>query len=70
MNYSIKPTHIADIVPGDTIHHEGNLRTVCKANVKKGGLFGTTLFGDSYQSGYKLVNKVIIHHALPKLKDQ
>ncbi len=58
-NAKIESVHISNISAGDTIEHEGKLTTVCANNIKKGGFCGTTLFGDSYNSGYKPVSKVI-----------
>jgi hypothetical protein len=49
--------HIDEIKPGDTIEHNGEVRTVCPKNIKT-GFMGTSVFGDSYHSGHKLVTKV------------
>jgi hypothetical protein len=49
--------HISMIAVGDTVEHEGKLKTVCKNNIKR-GFCGRTLFGDSYHAGYKLVKRV------------
>lgn len=66
MNYFIEPVHISTIAPGDTIEHNGCLITVCKSDIKTGGFCGTTLFGDSYNMGYRKVAKAII--TTPNLK--
>lgn len=57
--------HISQITSGDTIIHNGKLTTVSTNNIKIGGFMGKTLFGDSYNLGYKLVNKVVFN--VPKL---
>lgn len=51
--------HISEIVPGDTIFHEGDLKTVTRTNISYCDFMGKTLFGDSYMLGRKLVQKVI-----------
>lgn len=51
--------HITSIKPGDTILHDGVIKTVCPSNIKHDAFMGTTLFGDSYMLGTKLVHKVI-----------
>lgn len=44
--------HISQIRLGDTILHTvGNVRTVCRSNIKMDNFMGITLFGDSYRSG-------------------
>lgn len=50
-NYETVKIHINDIRSGDTVFHNGELRTVCKSDIKRGGFMGTSLFGDSYRSG-------------------
>ena len=60
MKYTIKQVHISTIKHGDSIMHNGNICTVDKHNIKAGGMFGATLFGDSYRAGTKQVQKVII----------
>lgn len=59
-NYTLKEKNINDIRPGDTVFHNGHVRTVCKNNIEYGGFMGTTVFGDSYHSGYKPVIKILI----------
>ena len=58
-NVSIKPVHISQISVGDTIEHDGELKTVSGNNIKRNSFMGITLFGDSYNLGTKTVNKVI-----------
>lgn len=65
MNYSIKEVHISLIMPGDTIEHNGDLKTVCKNNIKFNQFLGTTIFGDSYMCGQRLVRLATISRALP-----
>ncbi|EPF2246564.1 hypothetical protein ACSP9K_005022 [Citrobacter werkmanii] len=56
---SIVECHISQIKPGDTVEHEGQLRTVSKRNIGWTEFFGTSLFGDNYQLGSIKVRKVI-----------
>lgn len=55
-----KEVHISTIVAGDTVRHNGDLRTVCNCDLGRSEMMGLTLFGDSYHMGYKTVTKVII----------
>lgn len=52
--------HINAIRSGDTVIHDDNIKTVSNNNISRGGFMGTTLFGDSYRCGHRLVTKVII----------
>lgn len=65
LKYDIKDVHITTIKPGDTIEYDGELKTVCRNNIKTGGFHGTTLFGDSYNGGRVSVKKVTIFRAMP-----
>lgn len=56
---NLEAVHISQISAGDTIEHNGQLRTVSGTNIKKDSFMGTTLFGDSYNLGTKKVNKVV-----------
>lgn len=51
--------HISTIVAGDTIMHNGEMKTVSGNNIKFDSFMGTTLFGDSYRLGHKKVTKVL-----------
>lgn len=58
------PTHISEIMVGDTIRcRDGVIRTVCKSNIHYGQGIGISIFGDSYNLGNILVDKVVIFHA-------
>jgi hypothetical protein len=59
MQYDVVKTHIENIIPGDTIVHEGELKTVCKKNITFSSFMGRSLFGDCYHSGHKPVKKAI-----------
>jgi len=50
--------HISQIKVGDTIFHNGKARTVCNRVLKTCEFMGTTLFGDSYSIGHKLVTRI------------
>ncbi len=58
-NVEIKSVHISKISIGDTIEFCGKIRTVSGNNLKKDSFMGITLFGDSYNLGTKLVDKVV-----------
>lgn len=63
MNHMNAPkvnVNINEIVPGDTIIHNGELRTVCACDIKRNDFMGTTIFGDSYAMGHKAVTKVLL----------
>lgn len=62
MNYTIHPTHISSIRPGDTIEVNGTLHTVGRDNLKS-GFMGLTLRGDSYRLGTVPVLRVVIERA-------
>lgn len=47
--------HIKDVKVGDIIFHDGKWRTVGKKDIKEDPFMGRTIFGDSYQLGYKLL---------------
>jgi len=52
-------THIKHINPGDTILFNDVLTTVTEKDIKYDQYMGKTLFGDSYNLGYKPVIKII-----------
>ncbi|WLY87218.1 hypothetical protein [Vibrio phage vB_VibM_83AMN] len=56
-----KAVNIESIKAGDTIQHNGELRTVCSSDIKYNAFTGTTIFGDSYKLGYLEVIKVIFN---------
>jgi hypothetical protein len=62
---SIVACHIKDVRQGDTIMHDGAMRTVSGNNIKRCPFMGVKLFGDSYELGTKPVQRVIIHKAIP-----
>lgn len=50
--------HISTIRQGDTIVHNGEVKTVAGNNIQCYSFMGVTLFGDSYKMGYQKVIKV------------
>lgn len=68
MNYTIKSMDISMIRPGDTIMHNGVMRTVSKSNIKVDSVMGKIIFGDSYHLGLKLVKVVIFNKPLTNPK--
>ncbi len=63
MKYPTVPTHISLIRPGDVVEVDGTQRTVCPANLKRGGFMGTTLWGDSYRCGTVPVQRAVMPNA-------
>jgi len=55
MKYTETKKHIREVRAGDTILHNGDMKTLGASNIKRGGFMGDTIWGDSYQSGHKLV---------------
>lgn len=64
INYDTVKTHINRIRAGDTVLHNGELRTVCNSDIKRLGFMGATLFGDSYRSGTLPVQLARIYRAV------
>ena len=62
MTYVVTPTHINLIRPEDTIEVDGHLKTVSPSAIRK-GFMRTTLWGDSYRLGTRLVKRAIIKAA-------
>lgn len=58
MKMKIQHVHISKIKNGDVILHNGREMTVSSEYIKK-GFSGITIFGDSYNCGYKLVTKIL-----------
>ncbi|EBI1479306.1 hypothetical protein FKY29_21530 [Salmonella enterica] len=51
--------HISTVSAGDTVLHNGMLRTVGRKDIKRDDFFGLMLFCDSYNLGTVPVKKVI-----------
>nr|WP_298657072.1 hypothetical protein [uncultured Flavobacterium sp.] len=51
--------YIEQIRVGDTVLHNGEVLTVSGNNLKRSEFMGITLFGNSYNLGYKLVTRII-----------
>jgi hypothetical protein len=56
--YDTEKIHIDLLRVGDTILHNGEVKTISGNNLKRGGFMGTTVFGDSYNSGNKKVTLI------------
>ena len=68
MNFPTEFVHINQIKSGDVVLHNGKEMTVCRNNLTRSASHdGQNLFGDSYQAGTKLVQRLKIERALPKL---
>lgn len=50
--------HISEIRGGDAILHNGEVKTVSNCDIKEDAFMGRTIFGDSYNLGYKKVIRV------------
>lgn len=50
---------IHDVRCGDTIMHQGKMKTVSRSNFGRDDLMGLTLFGDSFKLGREPIQKVI-----------
>lgn len=59
-HFGTQKVHIDTIRGGDTIIHNGKMRTVNQEFISYGGFMGTSVFGDSYRSGTKKVTKVLL----------
>lgn len=57
--FKVVKTHISKIKHGDTILINGAIKTVSSGFIKHDKFMGTTLYGDSFNLGYKLVDKLI-----------
>jgi hypothetical protein len=57
-NHTIKLAHISEIKSGDTILHNGEMRTVSGTDIKGNSFIGKTIFGDSYNLGNKQVERI------------
>jgi hypothetical protein len=57
--YEIKEVHISTIRGGDTVMHNGEMKTVSFNNIKRDSFMGSSIFGDSYKLGRKKVQKII-----------
>lgn len=51
----MKKIHISKVNAGQTVLHNGEVRTVCNSDIRHCKFMGITLFGDSYNLGYKPV---------------
>ena len=50
--------HISQIMVGDTVEHNGEMVTVGAKDIRGCAFMGRSIFGDSYNLGYKLVTKI------------
>lgn len=64
--YRIKLVDVYAITVGDTIRHNGVLKTVSRSSVSYIKDVGLALFGDCYRLGHKKVEKAIIYQAKPE----
>ena len=51
--------HISKIRGGDAILHNDRIVTVSNNDIRYSKFMGITIFGDSYNLGYKLVTRIL-----------
>ena len=56
--YNVTKVSIKDITVGDTVIHNGNLKTVCRRAFSYDSFVGVMLWGDSYNMGNIKVKRV------------
>lgn len=56
--HHVTKVSVKDIMIGDTVIHQGHMRTVGKGDIKNDPLFGVLLFGDSYNLARTKIEKV------------
>lgn len=66
MIYTIKLTHVNEIRVGDTIEIKGMPTTVSGTDLHRGGFMGTTIFGDSYELGTRLVKRCVFPNPITR----
>lgn len=57
----MEKVHISQIKSGDAILHNGKVKTVCNRTIKNCSFMGKSLFGDTYNLGYKLVTRIVFN---------
>jgi hypothetical protein len=57
--------HKNDVRVGDAILFNGDFKTVSNKDIKEGGFFGRTIFGDSFRNGFDLVTVLDIRRSNP-----
>ena len=55
MEYTKTERHISKVKRGDTILHNGELKTLTDSNIKHCPFMGISIWGDSYHCGSKPV---------------
>lgn len=58
MKYTKTKIHISEARQGDTILHNGELKTLTNSYIKRCPFMGVSIWGDSYQCGNKPVIRV------------
>ncbi len=51
--------HVSKITVGDTVIHNGEMRTVCRRTFSHDSFVGLMLWGDSYNMGRILIERVL-----------
>jgi len=59
-NFGTEQVHISQINKGDTVVHNGEVKTVSGNNIHQHLFNGKSIFGDSYHLGNKKVTRVKI----------
>lgn len=60
----LAPVHVDEIRPGDLIEFRGEIKTVCAADIRRGGFMGTTIFGDSFRCGSLPVQRATVRRTV------
>lgn len=63
--FTFTPVHITNIQPGDIVIHRDAVVTVGPKDIKRCPFMGTSIFGDSYVAGHRLVPKAFNFHVKP-----
>lgn len=58
--HDVEKIHVSLIRGGDTVFHEGKVKTVCFNDVGYDSFMGHKLFGDSYVLGRKPVQRIVM----------
>lgn len=58
--FAFREMHVSLIRVGDTVFHDGKVRTVGRSDLKNDGFMGPTLFGDSYLLGLRPVLRLVM----------
>tara|TARA_B100000929_G_scaffold197599_1_gene156804 strand:+ start:11308 stop:11568 length:261 start_codon:yes stop_codon:yes gene_type:complete len=58
--HEVRKIHVSLVRGGDTVFHDGKVKTVCFNDVGYDSFMGHKLFGDSYVLGRKPVQRIVM----------